>query len=142
MKKKKFISIIWWYHKQIFSFEKEQNYHMMPLQVMKDEWYDCEIFAIDSQVDIENDPNFISWVNVKYYKNIFWYLCYLIKNRNNTIYSNSLTIKTLIVGIFWKKTIFYPHSYHFWNNIFKNNIIKFFYKFFTKIRTNNQDEFL
>lgn len=143
MKNKKFISIIWWYHKQIFSFDKEQNYHMMPLQIMKNNWYECEIFAIDSQVNIEDDPNFINWVNVKYYKNIFWYLFYLLKNRNYIIYSNSLTIKTLIVWIFWKKTIFYPHDNIFWRtwkNKLKIIMIKFFYRFFSKIRINNVDE--
>jgi len=141
MKNKKFISIIWWYHKQIFNFENEQNYHIFPIEVMKEEWYDCEIFAIDSKVKIEDDPNFIKWTKVIYYKNFLWYLIYLFKNRKNIIYSNSLTIKTLVVWLIWKKTFFYSHSFPFWNNFIKKIIIQFFYKFFTKIRINNLDEF-
>lgn len=138
--KKKFISIIWWYHKQIFTFTKEQNYHMLPLEVMKEDWYECEIFAIDSKVKIENDPNFVKWVNVVYYKNIFQYLSYLFKNRESTIYSNSLTIKTLLVGMIWKRTVFIPHDLIFWWNKLKSVIIHFFYRFFTKIRLNNDKE--
>jgi glycosyltransferase involved in cell wall biosynthesis len=138
--KKKFISIIWWYHKQIFSFEREQNYHMMPLQIMKDEWYECEIFAIDSHVKIEEDPNFVSWVKIIYYKNIFQYLYYLLKNKTVIIYSNSLTIKTLLVWMLGGRTVFYPHSYPFWSSWAKWVLVKYFYRFFSKIRINNIDE--
>jgi len=140
-KNKKFISIIWWYHKQIFTFKKEQNYHMMPLEVMMNEWYNCEIYAIDSQVKIEGDPNFVKWVKVIYYKNLINYLYYLWKNKNYIIYSNSLTLKTLLVWIIWKRTVFYPHSFPFWHNKIKTYIIIFFYNFFTKIRINNTWEF-
>ena len=76
---------------------------MMPLEAMKEQGYECEIFAINSQVKIEDDPNFISWVKVIYYKNIFQYLSYLRRNRNAILYSNSLTIKTLLVGIIEKR---------------------------------------
>lgn len=139
---KKFISIIWWYHKQIFSFDKKQNYHMLPIDAMQEELFECEIFAIDSQVKIEDDPNFIVGTKVIYYKGFFDYLIYLFENRNAIIYSNSLTIKTLLVWIIWKKTVFYPHSFPFWHSFIKNLIINFFYKFFTKIRINNKDEAL
>lgn len=138
---KKFISIIWWYHNQIFSFDKKQNYHMLPIEAMQEEWFECEIFAIDSKVKIEDDPNFVKWVKVIYYKNILEFLLYLFKNRKAIIYSNSLTIKTLLVWIIWKKTVFYPHSYPFWDSFIKKIIINFFYKFFTKIRINNKDEY-
>jgi hypothetical protein len=33
---------------------------MMPLEAMQELGYECEIFAIDSQVKIEDDPNFVS----------------------------------------------------------------------------------
>lgn len=142
--KKKIISIIWWYHKQIFDFDKKQNYHMLPFEVMKDEWYNLEIYAINSKVKIEKDPNFIKWINIIYHKNIFNYLYYLFKNRNNIIFSNSLTIKTLLVWLIWKKTIFYPHTNPFWKqskfwNI-KKLITKFFYLFYNKVKINNKEE--
>ena len=141
-KTKKFISIIWWYHKQIFSFEKEQNYHMMPLEAMKEQGYECEIFAINSQVKIEDDPNFISWVKVIYYKNIFQYLSYLRRNRNAILYSNSLTIKTLLVGIIGKKTIFMAHdqTLPLESNKWKRKFVLFFYRFFSWIRVINKGE--
>lgn len=137
---KKFISIIWGYHKQIYFFEKEQNYHMLPIDSMKEKWFNCEILAINSHVKIEDDPNFIKWTKVIYYKNIFHYLYYLYKNRKEVIYSNSLTIKTLLVWIIWKRTVFCPHSFPFWHNKIKAMIISFFYKFFNKIRINNIEE--
>jgi glycosyltransferase involved in cell wall biosynthesis len=116
---------------------------MMPLQVMLDQWYQCEIFAIDSQVKIEEDPNFVSWVTVIYYKNIFQYLSYLLKNRSAIFYSNSLTIKTLLVWMIGRKTVFYPHDNIFWRtdtDRVKEMIIKFFYKYFSIVRINNKDE--
>jgi len=142
VKNKKFISIIWWYHKQIFSFHKEQNYHMAPLQAMLDAWYQCEIYAINSHVKIEQDPNFIPWLQVIYHKSIFLYLWYLFKNREYILYSNSLTIKTLLVGIIGRKTVFYPHSYPFGSSLLKKKMIVFFYAFFSKVRVNNTEEYV
>lgn len=137
---KKFISIIRGYHDQIFNFSKEGNYHMLPIETMKEEDYQCEIYALNSKVAIENDPHFISWTKVIYYKNIRSYLRYLYKNRNHVIYSNSITLKSLIVGMIGKYTIFCPHAYPFWHNKIKRLIIMFFYRFFGKIRINNQEE--
>lgn len=139
---KKFISIIWWYHKQIFSFDKKQNYHMLPIEAMQEEWFECEIFAIDSQVKIEDDPNFIAGTKVIYYKWFLDYLIYLFKNRNAIIYSNSLTIKTLLVWIIWKKTVFMAHDQVFplENKKIKQLIVKFFYRFFSFIRVINKWE--
>lgn len=139
--KKKFISVIWWYHKQIFSFHQEQNYHMIPFQVMMDEWYECELFAINSQVNIQEDPNFVDGITIIYYKNIFSYIYYLLKNQKHIIYSNTITLKTLLVWMIWKKTVFYPHSYPFGASKLKWKVIRFFYKYFSKIRVNNTDEF-
>lgn len=137
---KKFISIIRWYHKQIFSFDKEQNYHMLPLETMKELWFNCEIFAIDSKIKIEKDPNFVKWVNIIYYKNFFQYILYLLRNRSAITYSNTLTIKTLLVWIFSKKSVFIPHDSIFWSSKIKKTLISFFYRFFTKIRLNNLAE--
>lgn len=137
---KKFITIIRGYHDQIFHFTKEENYHILPIEAMKEAGYKCEIYALNAKVIIENDPNFINWTKVIYYKNIREYLYYLYKNRNYIIYSNSITLKSLIVGLIGKYTIFCPHSYPFWHNKIKKLIIIFFYHFFTKIRINNQEE--
>ena len=137
---KKFISIIWGYHKQIFLFDKEENYHMLPIQAMGKLGYTCEIYALDSKVKIESDPNFIPWTKVIYYSNFFKYLIYLFKNRSHLIYSNSITLRSLIVSLIGKTTVFCPHSYPFWSTKIKKIIILFFYYFFTKIRVNNLEE--
>lgn len=140
--KRKFISVIRWYHKQIFSFEKEQNYHMLPLEVMHEEWYTCELFAINAGVKIEEDPNFVKWVKVIYYKNIFQYLCYLWRNRHAVIYSNTLTIKTLLVWLIGKKTVFMAHD-QVWplkSKMIKQLVVRFFYRFFSFIRVINPGE--
>ena len=111
---------------------------MLPLEVMKEDWYECEIFAIDSK----DDPNFVKWVNVVYYKNIFQYLFYLFKNRKAIIYSNSLTIKTLLVGMIWKKTVFMAHdqTLPIESKKLKRIIVLFFYRFFSTIRVINKWE--
>lgn len=107
---------------------------------MKEEGYECEIYAIDSQVQIENDPHYIVGTKVTYHRNIFSYISYIIRQRNCIIYSNSLTLKTLIVGLFGKKTIFMPHDSLFGSTLFKKCIIVFFYRFFSRIRVNNIKE--
>lgn len=140
MEKKKFISIVWWYHKQIFHFEKQQNYHMLPIEIMLEKWYECEIYAIDSRVQIEKDPHYISGVTVVYHKGILSYIYYLLKNRKSIFYSNSITLKTLFVWVLVKKSVFYSHAYLFGDSFIKRIIICFFYRFFSRIRVNNYKE--
>ena len=137
--KKKFISIIWWYHAQILSFDAKQNYHMLPIEVMKDEGYECEIFAIDARVRIEDDPNLIEWVKIYYYTNFFSYLYYLWKNRHALIYSNTLTIKTLLVGMVARQSVFMPHdqAVPLESKKLKRLVTLFFYRFFSSIRVIN-----
>ena len=139
---KKFISIIWWYHSQILCFDAKQNYHMLPLEVMKEEGFECEIFSIDASVRIEDDPNLVSGVKIVYYKNIFSYLAYLWSNRDALIYSNTLTLKTLMVGMIGKRTIFMPHdqAVPLKEKRIKRLITLFFYRFFTTIRVVNSAE--
>jgi hypothetical protein len=84
---KKFISIVWGYHNQIFLFDRDQNYHMLPIETMKEDGYICEIYAIDSQVKIEDDPSFIQGTRVIYYKNFFQYILY--QDSNCMIYSKT-----------------------------------------------------
>lgn len=112
---------------------------MLPIEAMQEEWFECEIFAIDSQVNIEDDPNFIKWTSVIYYKWFLDYLIYLFKNRNSIIYSNSLTINTLLVWIIWKKTVFMPHdqAIPLENKKIKRLLVLFFYNFFSFIRVIN-----
>lgn len=140
--KKKFISIIWWYHAQILSFDAKQNYHMLPLEVMKEAGYECEIFSIDASVRIGDDPNLIPWVNIIYYSNIVSYLNYLWKNRDALIYSNTLTLKTLLVGLIAKHSVFMPHdqAVPLKEKKLKRIITLFFYRFFTSIRVVNTAE--
>lgn len=109
---------------------------------MKQAWYKCEIFAIDAEVKIEDDPNLVDGVNIIYYRNILHYLSYLWKNRNALIYSNTLTIKTLIVGLFGKYTIFMPHdqAIPLKEKKLKRMVTLFFYRFFSSIRVVNQEE--
>lgn len=139
---KKFISIIWGYHAQILSFDAKQNYHMLPIEVMKNAWYDCEIFAIDAQVKIEDDPNIVDGVRVVYYKNLLGYFSYLWKNRRALLYSNTLTLKTLMVGLFGKYSIFMPHdqAIPLKEKKIKRLITLFFYRFFSSIRVVNKEE--
>lgn len=115
---------------------------MLPLEVMKEEGYECEIFSIDASVRIEEDPNLVPGVNIVYYKNIFQYLSYLWKNREALIYSNTLTLKTLIVGLIGIHTIFMPHdqAVPLKEKKIKRWVTLFFYRFFSSIRVVNSGE--
>lgn len=137
---KKFIEVLYWYSTLVKTFQREQNYYMHPIQVMKDLWYECEILVLNADCKIEEDPNFVKWTKVIYAKNIFQFYSYLFKNRNHILYSNTLTIPTLSVWLIWRKTVFIPHNYIYWSNKIKEFIIKFFYRYFSKIRLNNKAE--
>lgn len=113
---------------------------MLPLEIMKAEWYSCEIFSLTNTVKIEDDPNFVPGTKLVYYSNFLNYLFYLFKNRDAVMYSNSLVLRSLIVWIIWKKTFFYSHAYLFWSTKLKKAVIGFFYRYFTKVRCNNWEE--
>jgi glycosyltransferase involved in cell wall biosynthesis len=140
MQNKQFYSIIWGYHKQIYNFPKEQNYHIHPLVVAKELGYSVSMISIDDIHPPEDDPNFPKDVRVLRFHSITSYLWFLIQNRDAAFYVNTLTIKSLIVWLFVKRSIFIPHDYIFGSNWIKKQIIRFFYRFFTKIRVNNPAE--
>ncbi len=138
----KFVSIIWGYHKQIFTFTREQNYHLLPVEVMSKKGYVCEIFAIDSQVEIEKDPNFPKNTKVIYYSGFTKYIGYLWQNRQSLVYVNSLTLKTLFSSLILRRSIFMAHDQvlPLASKRFKRIVTLFFYRFFSKIRVINSAE--
>lgn len=140
MQNRQFYSIIWGYHKQIYNFPKEQNYHIHPLTVAKELGYSVSVISIDDIHPPEDDPNFPKDVPVLRFHSLFAYMRFLLKNRDAAFYVNTLTIKTLIVGMLVKRSIFIPHDYIFGSNWGKKMVIQFFYRFFTKIRVNNPAE--
>lgn len=140
MKPKKFISIIWGYHRQIFTFPKEQHYHLLPLLAMLEEGYECEVCALDPEVRIEDDPQWDKRIRVFYSKNIWQYLAYLWRNRDAILYANSLTLRSLLVGMIGKRTVFIPQSCPLPEGSFRRSVALFFYRFFTKIRVMNEGE--
>lgn len=140
MTKKEFIIIIWGYHKQIYNFPKEQNYHLHPIEIAKGLGYDVKVISLDDLHPPEDDPNFPQDVPIFRFSSFFTYILFLLKHRDAAFYVNSLTLKTLIAWMLVKHSIFIPHDYIFGSHWIKKIIIKFFYQFYTKIRVNNTAE--
>ena len=103
----KFISIIWGYHEQLYTFSSVENYHLHALKVAKDLGYKPTAFLFDSKANIENDPNFDKDFEVVYYTGLFSYLYFLWSNRKNIFYANTFVWKSLIVSLLCKRTILF-----------------------------------
>jgi glycosyltransferase involved in cell wall biosynthesis len=111
-----------------------QNYHAISPNIMNNAGYktDVVIHSTDGiytnkQLGLNND------ISVKYISGLR-YILYLIKNRNNIIFSNSRVPQSLIAGIFGgKRTVFMSHT-EVLPAGYRKYILKFFLKFFRKIR--------
>lgn len=142
---KKFISFVYDYHPLLFVFDKESNYHLWSCEAMLEAWYEVELVTYATTLKIEEDPNYNPKIKVVYFYNVLKLFGYIWKNREAVIYSNTLAVPSLLIGLIWKKTIFFSHSsvfptkYSSWY-ILKKIFVKFCYRFFTKIRVINQYE--
>jgi len=140
--RQKFISVIWGYHRQIFSFDRKQNYHMLPIEAMAEEGYECEIVAIDPRVKIQDDPNFVAGTAVTPYRGLFWFARFLLANRDAVVYSNSLTVPTLLAGLFSRRAVFIAHdqAVPLPEKRLKRLVARCLYRFFRFVRTMNPQE--
>lgn len=136
----KFISLIWGYHRQLYSLSPIENYHLHSLKVAKDMGYKPVAFIFDSTTNIEGDPNFDKEIEVIYYSNFFSYLYFLWLNRKNIFYANTFVWKSLIVCFFGRKTIFMGHDSVIRKNIFKQMIQDCLFKLFNRIRVVTEEE--
>lgn len=137
----KFITFIPGYSNATFNMLNDENYFIWPSIAMIEAWYEAEMILYKTNYDIsKEDPSYDNRIKLIYTKNPFFVIYYLLKNRNEIIYSNTLTILSLIIWIIWKKTIFMPHSLPISNNIIKKYVSIFFYLFFKKIRIINNYE--
>ncbi|MBP7250638.1 MAG: glycosyltransferase [Aliarcobacter sp.] len=140
--KKIFVSIIWGYSTHMYDFSPEENYHLHILKEAKSLGFSTVVIIKDDLKNIERDPNFDKDTKVFYYRNIFQFLFLLIKFSitNSLFYVNSYEWQSFIVPFIAKKTIFMAHTQPKRSNFKKQKIQNFVYRFFTKIRLNNEEE--
>ena len=139
-KRRKFISVIWGYHKQMFSFSKAENYHVAALAAAAELGYVPEVMLVNPEVDISDDPNFDVAIRVERYSGPVSYIKYLIKNREHIIYANSFVWQSLLVSLICPHAIFMGHDSVKRKTALKQKIENFVFKRFEKIRTISQDE--
>lgn len=140
--KTKFISIIWGYFSHLYDLAPEENYHLHVLKVAKELGFSLVIIIRDNKRQVENDPNFDKDIKVIYYKNIFQFLFLICKFtlQNSIFYVNSYEWQSFLVPFIAKKTIFMAHTQPKRQTHKKQILQNFVYKFFTKIRLNNEEE--
>jgi len=142
-KKKEFIAIIWGYHKQLFYFSFEENYHLNVLEIARNLGYNTLVYLINSLADIKEDTNFkskFSDTKVLYYKNVVDYLFFLFSHRNSVIYANTLVWQSLISCFFSKNSVFIAHDSVKRKSRIKQIIQNFFFHHFSRIRVITQQE--
>lgn len=141
-KEKKFVSIIWGYNKNMYTFSPEENYHFHIIKIAKDLGFKPYIIIKQSKESILNDPNFDTSIEVIEYKNIFQFIAIVIKFsvKNTLFYVNSLEWQSFLVPFIAKETIFMAHTQPKRQTKLKQKIQNFVYYFFSAIRLNNETE--
>lgn len=142
---KKFISIHAWWHTTLFLMDKQSHYFFWPCRAMQELGYEVEILVLNSNVKVEDDPNYDKSMKVIYFSNPFKLFSYLRKNKDALVYSQTFTIPTLLAWMFSKHAIFFSHDpvlpwkYSKFYRL-KKAWVKFCYKFYKKIRVINDYE--
>jgi len=139
-KKDKFISIIWGYHKQMFDFFKEENYHIVALDSARNAGYEVSVYMINSQANIRDDPYSDKKIPVFEYRGPLSYLAFLFRNRNSVVYANTLVWQSLIVPFICRHSIFMAHDSVKRKTVLKQKIENFVFKRFSKIRVISEEE--
>lgn len=140
-KPNKFISIIWGYHPQLAKLSPLENYHLHDIKLAQSLGYETEVLLIAPSAKIESDPNFpAQGIRVSYYKNTFWYLLWLFKNRHAVIYANTFIWQSLIVPLFSRRAIFMGHDSVQRKNKYKQTLQNISFKLFSRLRVISPDE--
>ena len=141
-RKTKFVSIIWGYPPIMHNTVLEENYHLHTLEVAKSAGYEPWAIVKGSKEMMEKDPNFDKAIGVIDYKNIFQFIFRLLglSFQNSIFYVNSYEPLSFVVPFLSRRTIFMAHTQPKRKTKAKQIIQNFVYKFFTRIRLNNETE--
>ncbi len=140
--KKYFVSIIWVYFKYFHDFSAEENYHLHALLIAKELGYQPVAIVRGSAENMKKDPHFDKVIEVIEYTGVIRYLWDVIRYawRGTTFYVNSYEWQSFVVPFISRKAIFMAHTQPQRRNRLKQKIQNFVYKFFFKVRLNNQTE--
>ena len=125
--------------------DKQSHYFFWPCRAMQELGYEVEILVLNSNVKVEDDPNYDKSMKVIYFNNTFKLFSYLRKNKDALVYSQTFTVPTLLAWMFNKHAIFFSHDpvlpwkYSKFYRL-KKAWVKFCYKFYKKIRVINDYE--
>jgi glycosyltransferase involved in cell wall biosynthesis len=141
-KSRKFVSIVWSYHKHMQDMATEESYHLHILKVAKECGLKPHIILKEGKEFLENDLNLDKDIVIDDYKNLFNFLFLIIKFsiQNSIFYVNSYEWQSFLVPFLARKTIFMAHTQPKRQSDFRQKIQNFVYRFFTAIRLNNISE--
>ncbi len=142
MKNKKFVSIIWGYSTHMYGFAPEENYHLHALAVAKQLGFVPYAIVRAGKKHMEADPHFDPAINVIDYKNAFQFFFLVLKLsfQGSLFYVNSYEWQSFLIPFISRKTIFMAHTQPKRQSALRQHVQNFVYRFFTKIRLNNEEE--
>lgn len=139
-KKTEFVSVVWGYHKQLYTLSALENYHLRALNTAQNLGLNLRVVSISAQAPIEKDPHFPVNCLVERYRGWIWYIQYLLKHRKALIYANTFTLQSFIVPFICSRTIFMGHDSVKRKTWFKQLLQNFVLRRFAKVRVVTEEE--
>jgi len=126
----------------MYSFAPEENYHLHALLVAKQMGFSPCAIVRDDKSKMEADPHFDKDIEVIDYKNVFQFFYHVLRLsfKGTLFYVNSYEWQSFIVPFIARKTVFMAHTQPKRKTNLKQVIQDFVYRFFTKVRLNNEEE--
>ena len=137
-----FVSIIWGYSPNMYSFSPEENYHLHILKVAKETGFKPVVIIKNGKGLMEKDPNFDPETEVLDYENFFFFIFNIIRLsfQGSIFYVNSYEWQSFLIPFLARKTIFMGHNQTKRSSKKLQAIQNFVFRFFTFIRLNNESE--
>ncbi len=137
-----FVSIIYGYFHNLHFFQSEENYHLHALKIAKEMGYIPVAIIKGGEKEMSSDPNYDKDIKIIPYKNFFHFLYQVFKYAflGSVFYVNSYEWQSFIVPFISRRAIFMAHTEPKRKNQTKQKVQDFVYKFFWKIRLNNEAE--
>lgn len=138
--RKKFVSIIWGYHKQMDVLSPFENYHLHAISSAIKAGYECEVMMVDGDNSISSNPNLPSSVVVNKYSGVLSYVLFLLRNRCSVVYANSFVWQSFLVPLVCSSSIFMGHDSVMRKNKLKQVVQNFVFRLFKRIRVVTEEE--
>jgi glycosyltransferase involved in cell wall biosynthesis len=137
-----FVSIIYGYFHNLHHLSPEENYHLHALKIAKDIGYKPVAIIKGGENEMRTDPNYDRDIVIISYKNFFHFMYQVMRyiRKGSVFYVNSYEWQSFVVPFFSRRAIFMAHTQPNRRNKAKQIIQDLVYRFFWRIRLNNETE--